>query len=103
VAVDQRPPRHHVIDVGAAVDVGDRGAPGAGDEAGRAADRLEGAHRAVDAAGNHRLRAHEQRGGLAGGRGRHGPRLHGPGAAGRFRGLSLQGVGALRIRAASRA
>ena len=51
MAVNQRPPRHHVVDVGVAVDVGDGGARGARIKSGVAADGLERADRAVDAAG----------------------------------------------------
>src|SRR5688572_20629909 len=48
--MDQWSPRHDVVDVAIAVDVLDRGARRAGDESRRAADTLEGADGAVDAA-----------------------------------------------------
>ena len=51
VAVDERSPRHHVVDEPVAVDVLDAGAGRAPDEQRRRADRLEGAHRTVDAPG----------------------------------------------------
>src|SRR5262249_28865611 len=51
VAVDERPPRHHVVDVLVAVGVVDPRAFRAADEKRRAAYRFERANRTVDAAG----------------------------------------------------
>src|SRR5207237_4403374 len=51
VPVNQRAPRHHVVDKGVAVDVRETGAGGAADEEWRAAHRLEGANGTIDAAG----------------------------------------------------
>ena len=50
VAVNQRAPGHHVVDVGVAVDILELRAASAHDEQRRRADRFERAHRAVDAA-----------------------------------------------------
>ena len=58
--VDERPPGHHVVDVGAPVDVADPRAPRPVDEGRLAADRAERAHGAVDAARQHGLGAREQ-------------------------------------------
>ncbi len=52
VAGDHRPPRADIVDVALAVDVDQARALGARDERRRAADRLEGAHRRIDSAGN---------------------------------------------------
>ncbi len=51
MAVNQRPPGHHVVDEAVAVHVLDGGAGRPLDEQRNAADGLEGADRAVDAAG----------------------------------------------------
>ena len=51
VPVDQRSPRHHVVDVVVAVDVLDSGAAAPRNEERRPADRLEGPDRTVDSAG----------------------------------------------------
>ena len=51
VAVDQRPPRHHVVDEAVAVDVLSRRAAPRADEQRRAADGLKRANGTVDAAG----------------------------------------------------
>ena len=51
VAVDERPPRHDVVDVVIAVDILDIGAATTADEERRGADRLERTNRAVDATG----------------------------------------------------
>src|SRR5271165_3626004 len=61
VPEDQRPPRHHVVDVGVVVEVGQRAALGRFHEKRRSADRLEGAHRRIDAARNDSLGASEGR------------------------------------------
>ena len=63
VPVNQRAPRHHVVDVRASVDVGDARARCAANEQRRAADGLEGANGAVDAAGRS-LSARERRASL---------------------------------------
>ena len=60
VAVDERSPRHHVVDVAVAVDVFERRAGRAANEERRRADRLEGADGAVDAAGQNPLSAREE-------------------------------------------
>ena len=52
VAENQRPPGTDIIDVALAVGVGDVGTGTGNEKARRAADRTEGAHRRVDAAGN---------------------------------------------------
>ena len=51
MAVDQRAPRHHVVDVLVAVRIFDRGAAAADDEQRRGANRLERPYRAVDTSG----------------------------------------------------
>jgi hypothetical protein len=61
VPVDERPPRHHVVDEAVAVHVFEHGAGGAPDEARRAAHRLEGANGTVHAAGEHTAGAFEER------------------------------------------
>ena len=61
VAEDHRPPGADVVDVALAVGVAEVRALGARDEARRAADGAEGAHRRVDAAGDDALGALEQR------------------------------------------
>ena len=53
VAEQHRPPRADQVDVLVAVDVGQPGALGGGDEPGGAADRVERPHRGVDAARGH--------------------------------------------------
>ena len=61
VPVDQRAPRHHVVDEAVAVDVLRCARPSARlMKSGDAADRLEGADRAVDAAGKDARRAREE-------------------------------------------
>ena len=64
VAQQHRPPRADQVDVLAAVDIGQPGALGGGDEPWGAADRVERPHRGVDAARGHGQRPPEQRGGL---------------------------------------
>ena len=59
VAVDERSPRHHIIDVAIAVDVLDVRASGAANEQRGCADALEGAHGTVDATGQNLLGAPE--------------------------------------------
>jgi hypothetical protein len=51
MAVDERTPRHHVVDELVAVDVPEARTAGSRDEERRGADRLEGANRTIDAAG----------------------------------------------------
>src|SRR6188508_924714 len=51
VAVNQRPPRHHVVDEAVAVDVLNDRARAALDEQRRSADGVKGANRAVNSAG----------------------------------------------------
>src|SRR5204862_4983050 len=63
VPVNQRAPRHHVVDKGVAVDVRETAAGGAADEERRAAHRLEGANGAIDAAGENLQRAGKKSGG----------------------------------------
>jgi hypothetical protein len=60
VAVNQRPPRHHVVDEGVAVDIFEDGAGAASNEQRRPANRLKRAHGAVDPAGQHSGGAGEQ-------------------------------------------
>ena len=60
VADDHRAPGADVVDVAVVVHVVEVGAIGTGDEERLPADRLEGAHRRVDAAGHQRARAGEQ-------------------------------------------
>jgi len=57
VTDDHRTPRADVVDVAVAIDVEQIGTVGTLDEEGLAADRLEGAHRRVDAAGQQLLGA----------------------------------------------
>ena len=52
VTEDHGPPRAHVVEVGVAVGIGDMSSTGVADEEGVATDGIEGADRAVDAAGN---------------------------------------------------
>jgi hypothetical protein len=59
MAQDHRAPGADVVDVAPAFDVPQPGAFGAADEARRAADGSEGAHRRIDAAGDDALRALE--------------------------------------------
>ena len=63
MAVDQRPPRADVVDVGVAVDVGDLRALGTVDEQRVAPDRAHRPHRRVDAARKQELRPPVQLGG----------------------------------------
>ena len=60
VAVNERPPRHHVVDEPVAVDVFDARTRRATDEQGRRADSLERADRAVDAARENALGSREE-------------------------------------------
>src|SRR5690242_16613242 len=60
VSQGERPPREHVVNVAIAVDVPQIRALPTRDEARDAADGAKGAHRAIDATGNHLLRAREQ-------------------------------------------
>jgi hypothetical protein len=60
MAVDERPPRHHVVDEPVAVDVLERRSGCATDEERRAADGLKGADGAVDATGEHLNRSSEE-------------------------------------------
>src|ERR687896_645082 len=60
VAMDERPPRHHVIDVCTAVDIGDVGTRCTSNEKRRSADRFESAYGAADAAGEDLLGAREE-------------------------------------------
>ena len=60
VAEDHRAPGADVIDVAAAVGIGQPRAVGRGDETRSAADRLERPHRRVDAAGDRAARTREQ-------------------------------------------
>src|SRR6185312_8220885 len=60
VARDHRAPRAHVIDVALAFDVPEIRALGARGDEGFASHRFESAHRRVDAAGQHALRALEE-------------------------------------------
>ena len=74
VTEDHRPPRADEVDVAVAVDVGEPGALGAGDEARDAAHTTEGPHRRVDPTGDHLASAVEE-GLRSGGGERHGPSL----------------------------
>ena len=65
VSVNERPPRHHVVDEAVAVDVLEVRPLGSFDEQRRGADRLEGADGAVDAAGQDFLGAGEETIGLS--------------------------------------
>ena len=60
MAVNQRAPRHHVVDVGVAVDIANRCPGGAADEQRRPADCLKGTDGAVDAAGENGARSREE-------------------------------------------
>ena len=60
VAVDERAPRHYVIDIGVAVRVFDPGAARARDEERRAADRLERADGTIDPTGQDAGRGGEE-------------------------------------------
>ncbi len=60
VADDHWPPRADVVDIALAVRIPEIGARRALDETGRAADRAEGAHRGVDAAGDGPLGTFEE-------------------------------------------
>src|SRR5688572_15385004 len=60
MAVDQRAPRHHVVDEAITVDVLDDGTRRTPDEERRSADRLERPDRTVDPAREHVARAGEE-------------------------------------------
>ena len=61
VAEQHRPPRADQVDIGVVVDVGQPRAGGGADEAGRATDGVEGAHRRVDPARCHGTGSGEER------------------------------------------
>jgi hypothetical protein len=66
MSVNERSPRHHVVDEPVAVDVFERRACRPPDEQRRAANGLERPHRAIDAAGKDADGAGEQLPGLNG-------------------------------------